>query len=78
MAKATEKLHERLIILELSEEEAVFLGDVLARVGGSEVLTRRQLSDNIYRALTVLVPHGPSAADINGSLICLREGEYSK
>lgn len=52
MAKAKLKKKEvREVVLRLTEPEAQVLVDLLARVGGNHLETRRGLTDNIYVAL---------------------------
>lgn len=56
MAKASvdiqvQTIRTKAVTLLLSEEEAQFVADVLARVGGSPTGSRRKYQDGISRAL---------------------------
>ena len=74
MAKATKNSVVTTVVLELSEDEALVIRDVLWRVGGDPKTTRRGLSASVLDALTGVLgqpQYGVSTKDMaSSSRIC--------
>jgi hypothetical protein len=74
MAKATKKTitpavaEVIAITLELSEDEAKAVRDVLYKVGGHPVATRRGFAQSVYFALTEAIGHPVKVLDARGSI----------
>lgn len=76
MAKVTRETREReivarkeyqAVVLEMDEDEAQFLRDVLARIGGTRE-SRRKHQDSLTEALEKAGVYGGQARDIKGSI----------
>lgn len=77
MATVTKELREReviarqeyrAVVLEMNEDEALFLADLLSRVGGSPDETRRKHQDSLTEAFENAGVYGGQAQDIEGGI----------
>lgn len=65
------QMHERTTrtySMELSEDEAEVMCDVMGNISGSHANSRRQLTTQIYNGLRRVLPHYNEATDITGTL----------
>jgi len=78
MAKAQKETRERerivlekyqAVVLEMSEDEALFLADILSRIGGNPELTRRRHQESLTQALKNAGVQGGGAQDIDGGIL---------
>lgn len=77
MAKAQKETRERerivrekyqAVVLEMSEDEALFLADIFSRIGGHPDFTRRRHQESLTQALRNAGVQGGGAQDIDGGI----------
>ena len=77
MAKAQKETRERerivrekyqAVVLEMSEDEALLLYDILSRIAGHPAVTRRRHQESLIQALKNAGVQGGGAQDIDGNI----------